>query len=122
MLRNEIMDNNQIKAQIVKTLTDAIAEIKAEQERNLRALIGHNTVISTSDGLYLRQEGNMFIPTSISSCSRYTPEHAAHLVNTLPQSPDWVPVAVNLHTALARELASMTAVLNVVETNSISPT
>lgn len=117
-----MLSTNKIKAQLVKTLKDAMAEIQEEQKRNKRALIGDNTVIRVSDGLYLRQEGKTFIPTSISNCSRYTDVRAIELANSLPSSPDWVPLAVNLHVALDRELYALSAVLNTVETNSISST
>lgn len=114
------MDTNQIKAQIIKTLEDSITEIKEEQARNRRALIGDNTVICVSEGLYLRQEGKIFTPTSISRCTRYPVERAVQLTNTLPQSPDWMPVATNLHEALNRELHSLMTVLNLVQTNNVA--
>lgn len=115
-----MLSTNEIKAQLVKTLKDSMAELQKDQEHDRQAADPDNTVIRISDGLYLHQKGRTFTPTSISNCSRYTQQKAIELASALPSSPGWEPTPVNLYVARDRELYALSAVLNTIEANGVT--
>lgn len=103
----------------MQTVTDIVAAIKVNQDAILgqinmlsRCMVGHNKVIRTSKGLYLRREGNSFIPGCITNASRWYPEDADTLIKELPRMLNWEPEIVGLHDALHQELIANEVVTN----------
>lgn len=97
----------------------------AEMERQLdslaHALIGCNTVIRTSAGLYLRHEliddglNVRWIPTSIARATRWEPASAQRIADSLPKSELWNPEPTYLITALQREILDLNKLIDAIK-------
>lgn len=97
---------NTARNEITALLQTEIESIERQLDTLTRALVGHNTVIEVSEGLYVRREGGTISVTGISHCSRWYPEDAAALCKdgNISDGAGNVGKPVKLHTALRTEL------------------
>jgi hypothetical protein len=89
------------------TLTQHRDELLAAINRDKGVMRGHNTVLRTEHGLFLRQGGGFFAPRGVLSASMYSPEDAATLAKELESPTGTAPTPVLYHHALQEELAGV---------------
>ena len=105
------MQRIEFMSECIATVSDTACNIREQQNALSRALVGDNTVLRTSPGLYLTYKTNTdgtrsYQPTCITRAVRWTPEAAQRVADSLPKSEHWNPTPVSLHEALATELES----------------
>lgn len=66
---------------IVELLAKRMSQIEEQINMTKNVMLGHNSVVQTDGGLYLKREGEAFAPTQIEFCSRWSPEDAAQLAD-----------------------------------------
>ncbi len=88
----------------VQTLTQHRDDLLAAIEREKGILRGHNTVLRTEHGLYLRHGGGFFAPRGVLMASMYTPEDALVLAAEIESPEGDSPTPVLYQDALLHEL------------------
>ncbi len=102
-------------AKIIEILTRRANKIDEQIDRKASVLVSHNTVIRTSEGLYLRREAGVFVPVGIERASHWTEEDAAFIVSKLPSEPSWAPEAVSLRDHLRSERDRLVVMVSEIE-------
>lgn len=107
----------EIRAEFVAMLREDIGDIERQLDTLSRALVGHNTVIETSEGMYLVNNGGKYGVTSITRCSRWFPEDASKLCanDNIKNGAGLVAKPVKLRTALRTELQRANELLDTVK-------
>lgn len=88
----------------IQTLTQLRDDLLTAIEREKSILRGHNTVLRTEHGLYLRQGGGFFAPRGILSASMYSPDDALMLAAEIESPEGNAPTPVLYKDALLAEL------------------
>lgn len=104
-----------IRTEVLATLAIRANEIDRQIDMLSRCLVGDNTVVRTSPGLYLRYEGDQYRVCGIECSSRYPRESAERVAANVTNGFGDVATAVNLQDALREErdeLIRLAAVIN----------
>lgn len=87
-------------ADFVALMDARVARIDEILARLANALVGDNHLVRSSPGLYLRRNGDVFIPVGIEDASWWTEEAAKRVAANVSNGHGDVAEAVRLHTEL----------------------
>lgn len=104
---SQFQDASMIRAEFIEMLNEDIEMMTRQLDALSHALIGCNTVIALSEGMYLRNDGGKTSVTCITRCSRWEPKVAARICegDNVRDGAGNVGKPVRLHIALETELA-----------------
>lgn len=94
------MENNFTVADFVALMDARVTRIDEILARLENALVGDNHLVRSSPGLYLRRDGDVFIPVGIEDASWWTEEAANRVAANVSNGYGDVAQAVHLHTEL----------------------
>jgi hypothetical protein len=103
---------NEAASKAVNKLGASILALRAQIRALESTLVGENTVIRTSPGLYLKNFKAAFKPVSLVDATRWSYADAEKIADGLPRMPQWQPLCVKLVDALRLELADETNLYN----------
>lgn len=102
--------------EVIAIFNERAAAISNQIDMLSRCIVGNNTVVRTSPGLYLRFAGGVeFYPVGVEACSRWTPEDGARIAADCSNGAGDKATAVLLIDALRDEQATLAGLIAALE-------